>query len=235
MQELVRRKIIEINEGKCNGCGRCVIACAEGAIEIIHGKAKVVSDVLCDGLGACIENCPEGALYIIEREAKPFDEKSVKHRHESMKRTPCPGSTPLTISPEEMRFCADRQGAQLSNWPIQLDLAHPDALYFKNTRLLLAADCSAFAYAAMHPDFIQGRATIIYCPKLSDVENGASKLSQILAHNDIKDVKVVRMKVPCCGGLITIVKKAVERSGKNVPLDEVVIDIDGTLIKGNAN
>jgi Fe-S-cluster-containing hydrogenase component 2 len=233
-----KRKIIQINEEKCSGCGKCALACAEGAIEIIDGKARVISEVYCDGLGACISECPEGALTIEEREALEFDEHKVKvHLAHKTDKEPvlmaCPGSGPRhVLTPKPLRE-GDRSTAQLSNWPVQLRLAHPQAQYFKKAKLLIAADCSAFAYAAMHFDFIQGRATVIACPKLDDNEEQIAKLAEIFALNDIQDIKVVRMEVPCCGGLNQLVKKAMERARKKVPMDEVVIATDGSILKGS--
>jgi NAD-dependent dihydropyrimidine dehydrogenase PreA subunit len=233
-----QRKIIKIDEEKCNGCGRCAIACAEGAIEIIDGKAKVINEIYCDGLGACIGECPEGALTIEEREAPEFDDYKVKEHlaHKADKEhmlMTCPGSGPRRILiPKPLRE-GNRPTAQLSNWPVQLRLAHPQAQYFKKAKLLIAADCSAFAYAAMHSDFIRGRATVIACPKLDDNEEQIAKLAEIFALNDIQDIKVVRMEVPCCGGLNLVVKKAMERAKRKIPMEEVVISTDGSLLKGS--
>jgi len=233
----LRRKIIHIDEESCTGCGKCAIACAEGAIEIVKGKAKVVNEVYCDGLGACIGECPEGALTIEEREAPEFDEHEVKeHLARKTGREPklmaCPGSGPRRIlSPKAVKE-GERPTAQLSNWPVQLRLAHSQAPYFKRARLLVAADCSAFAYAAMHSDFIQGRATVIACPKLDDNEEQIAKLTEILSLNDIQEITVVRMEVPCCGGLNLLVNKAMERARKKVPVKEVVLTTDGSILKG---
>ncbi len=235
---MAKRKIIRIDEDKCTGCGQCAIACAEGAIEIIGGKAKVVNEVYCDGLGACIGECPEGALTIEEREAPEFDEHKVKeHLAKKAEHEPklmaCPGSGPRRILTPKPVKEGERPSAQLANWPVQLRLAHPQAPYFKNARLLIAADCSAFAYAAMHSDFIRGRVTVIACPKLDDNEEQISKLSEIFSLNDIQDVKVVRMEVPCCGGLNLVVRKAMERAKKKIPTDEVVIATDGSILEGS--
>lgn len=236
---MAKRKIININEERCSGCGKCVIACAEGAIEIVGGKARVVNEVFCDGLGACLGECPEGALTIKERDAPEFDERAVRE-HLSSRTTKepmvmaCPGSTPGRILAPRPSTVSTGPSPQLSNWPVQLRLVHPEAPYFQNARLLIAADCSAYAYAAMHSDFIQGRVTIIACPKLDDAEQSISKLAEILAKNDIRDIKLVRMEVPCCGGLNVFVRKALERSGKKAPVDEVVIATDGSILKGRA-
>jgi ferredoxin len=236
--KIMKRKIIKIIEGRCTGCGQCAIACAEGAIEIVNGKAKVINEVFCDGLGACIGECPEGALIIEEREAPEFDEHKVKeHLARKVDKEPrlmaCPGSGPKRITVPKPVKQGERLTAQLSNWPVQLRLAHPQAPYFKHAKLLIAADCSAFAYAAMHSDFISGRVTVIACPKLDDNEEQIAKLTEIFSLNDIQDVKVVRMEVPCCGGLNLLVKKALECAKKKVPVDEVVIATDGTILKGS--
>ncbi|HUL39314.1 MAG TPA: 4Fe-4S ferredoxin, partial [Methanomassiliicoccales archaeon] len=198
----------------------------------------VVNEVYCDGLGACIGECPEGALTIEEREAPEFDEHQVKeHLARKTSKGPqlmaCPGSGPKRILSPKPTADGARPTAQLANWPVQLRLAHPQALYFKNAKLLIAADCSAFAYAAMHSDFIRGRATVIACPKLDDNEEQIAKLAEIFSSNDIQDVKVVRMEVPCCGGLVSLVRKAMERTKKRIPLDEIVIATDGTILKGS--
>jgi ferredoxin len=235
---MTTRKIINIDEERCTGCGKCTIACAEGAIELVNGKAKVINEVYCDGLGACIGECPEGALTIEEREAPEFDEQEVKeHLAMRAEKQPnlmaCSGSGPRRILTPKPIKEGQRPTAQLANWPVQLRLAHPQAPYFKKAKLLIAADCSAFAYAAMHSDFIQGRATVIACPKLDDNEEQIAKLSEIFSMNDIQDVKVVRLEVPCCGGLYSVVKKAMERAKKKIPMNEVVIATDGSILKGS--
>jgi NAD-dependent dihydropyrimidine dehydrogenase PreA subunit len=235
---MARRDIIRIDEERCTGCGKCVLACAEGAIAIIDGKAKVVNEVFCDGLGACIGECPEGALTIEQREAPAFDEQKAKEHmaHKTVAEVPlmaCPGSGPMRILAPMPDQGGARPVPQLSNWPVQIRLAHPDAPYFRNAKLLLAADCSAFAYAAMHSDFIKGRVTVIACPKLDDNEPQIDKLAEIFARNDIQDVKVVRMEVPCCGGLVPLARRAMQRAGKSIPLEEVVLATDGTILKGS--
>jgi Pyruvate/2-oxoacid:ferredoxin oxidoreductase delta subunit len=233
---LVTRKIININESLCNGCGQCVITCAEGAIEIRKGKAKVISDSFCDGLGACLGNCPTGALRIEEREANVFDANAVeKHLTGRPKEIglACSSSFPRKIPVPKVETEGGRQSPQLSNWPVQLRLVHPTSPYFKEAHLLLAADCSAFAYANMQHDFIKGKTTLIACPKLDEVQASVDKLAEILALNDIKDITVVRIEVPCCSGLNMMVKKALERSKKQVPASTVTIGTDGSILKGN--
>ena len=233
---MVTRKIIDIDEALCNGCGQCAIACAEGAIEIRKGKAKVISESFCDGLGACLGECPTGALRIIERKADAFDSKAVEEhmagRASEEIKLACPSSFSRKIPVPKAESEGRRQTPQLSNWPVQLRLAHPNAPYFKDAHLLLAADCSAFAYANMHADFIKGKVTIIACPKLDEVQASIGKMAEILSANDIQDITVVRMEVPCCSGLNMIVRKALERSEKNVPLSMVTIGTDGSILKG---
>lgn len=232
---MVNRKIIEIDEALCNGCGQCAIACAEGAIEIKKGKAKVISESFCDGLGACLGECPTGALRIVERKAEEFDPKAVEehlaNRNTEEIKLACPSSLSRKISVPRPIGQGERQTAQLSNWPIQLRLAHPGAPYFKDAHLLLAADCSAFANANIHADFIRGRIAIIACPKLDEVQASVEKLAEILSLNEIKDITVVRMEVPCCAGLNMIVRKALERSKKDVPVSTVTLGTDGSILK----
>jgi len=235
------RKIIEIDEEKCTGCGNCIVDCAEGALEIIDGKARVVNEVFCDGLGACIQSCPEGALKIIEREAREFDEKAVEeHLKNNQPQQPtlacgCPGSLNRDISREE---CSDPEPkydtparSHLENWPVQLHLVNPDAPYFKGARLLLIADCTAYAYANVHADFIKGRKTIIFCPKLDDVSEYVDKLARILQTQDIKDITWVRMKVPCCGGTRKIIQEAMKMANTVVPWHEIIVSVEGKIIK----
>jgi len=232
---MAKRKVVRIDRDLCSGCGKCVLACAEGAIEIRDGKAKVVSETFCDGLGACIGECPEGALTIEEREAPEFDEHAVKEhlakeKPEVVIPIACPSAS-LKHIPEPKSDKGGRPTAQLQNWPVQIRLAHPNAPYFKNARLLIAADCTAFAYAAMHPDFIQGRVTLIGCPKLDDIQATVSKLAEILSGNDIKDIMLVHMEVPCCSALSSVVKKAMEKAGKAVPVETVVVSTSGDVLE----
>lgn len=202
------RKIIHIDEEKCNGCGICEAACHEGAIEVIHGKAKLVRENFCDGLGDCLPTCPMGAITFEEREAPEYDEEAVE-RAKQRKR--------------------QEDGQQLSNWPVQIKLAPVRAPYFHQAQLLIAADCTAYAYAAFHQEFARGRVVLIGCPKLDGV-NYSEKLAQILSDNDIQDVLMVRMEVPCCGGLELAVKKSLENSGKSLPCQVVTISTDGKIL-----
>ncbi len=231
---MVTRKIIDIDETLCNGCGQCVIECAEGAIEIRNGKAKVISDSFCDGLGVCLGTCPTGALRIMERHADPFDAKAAEAHH-AIEPTKCiglacPSSFNRKMPVPKTEIKGGRQTPQLSNWPVQLRLAHPNAPYFKGAHLLLAADCSAFAYANMHGDFIKGRIALIACPKLDEAQQSIEKLTEILNLNNIEDITVVRMEVPCCSGLNMIVRKALELSKKNVPVKTVTIGTNGDIL-----
>jgi len=232
----MKRKVIKIDEELCTGCGKCVLACAEGAIEIRQGKAQVISESYCDGLGACIGECPEGALTIEEREAPEFDEEAVK-RHLKTKGAElaaCPSSA-MRLMPEGGPAGPSRGGpSQLRNWPIQIRLAHPDAPYFKDARLLIAADCSAFAYGAMHPDFIKDRVVLIGCSKLDEIEPTINKLAEIFRRNHIKDITLLHMEVPCCSGMRVLVKRALEQAQKKVPLDVVVISRDGRVLAEEA-
>ena len=230
------RKIIHIDEEKCDGCGICANACHEGAIDIIDGKAKLVREHFCDGLGDCLPACPTGAITFEEREAPEYDEEAVKeaqkkkelqekmkHMHEGG----CPGSRiHKEDAPENVTMPA--QVSQLGNWPVQIKLAPVNAPYFDGAKLLIAADCTAYAYANFHHEFIRGKVTLIGCPKLDAVDY-SEKLKQIIANNDIRSVTIVRMEVPCCGGLEMAAKKALQESGKFIQWQVVTIGIDGTI------
>lgn len=198
----MKRRIIEINREKCNGCGLCVDACHEGAIGLVHGKAQLMRDDYCDGLGDCLPNCPTGAISFIEKETVPYDAQAVK---------------------------AHMDARRLQNWPVQIKLAAPNAPYFQDCDLLIAADCTAYAYAGFHERFVQNRVTVIGCPKLDDIDYSV-KLAAILQLNDIRSITVTRMEVPCCGGLTAMVEKAVAMSGKQIPVYIQTISIDGKLL-----
>lgn len=227
------RKIIEIDESKCNGCGQCVLACAEGAIEIREGKAKVISDDLCDGLGACLGECPQGALKVVEREAEEFDEEAVKARAAPQTRG-CPSTGPMFLRPIGDVGTPSQGGSELSTWPIKMQLVNAKAPYFKRASLLLAGDCTAFAFASMHPDFIKGRVAVIGCPKLDDNDAYVDKLSDILASNDVKDISLVHMEVPCCGNLKRLVSMAISRASSSVPVRSYTVRRTGELIEDAA-
>lgn len=202
----MKRKIVEIDQNSCNGCGLCVTACHEGAIVLEGGKARLVSDIYCDGLGDCLPACPTGAITIIERVADPFDEIAVKEKQNASVLRP----------------------SALKQWPIQLHLVNPAAPYLAGADLLLAADCTAFACANMHEQYMKGRVTIIACPKLDDSTGYLEKLTEILQTRNIRSLTVLRMTVPCCSGLTYLARKGLELSGADIPLREVVLNLDGT-------
>ena len=228
------RKIIEISEEKCNGCGACANACHEGAIEMVDGKAKLIKDDYCDGLGDCLPTCPTGAIAIIEREAAAYDEEAALKAKASKEKTlacGCPGSTAKNIERKEnVTASVLRQESQLRQWPVQIKLAPVNAPWFDGAKLLVAADCTAYAYANFHQDFIKGHITLVGCPKLDDVDY-AIKLTEIIKNNDIRSVTVVRMEVPCCGGIENAVKTALKNSGKFIPWNVVTIATDGSILE----
>lgn len=225
------RQIIKIDESKCNGCGICATACHEGAIEIIDGKAKLVRENFCDGFGDCLPGCPTGAISFEEREAPSYDEKAVlAAKQANAKLHQCPG----TLARQMNRVATDTQPiamqSELTNWPVQIKLAPVTAPYFDKAKLLIAADCTAYAYANFHKDFIKGKVTLIGCPKLDAVDY-TEKLTEIIRNNDIDEVTIVRMEVPCCGGLEMAAKNAIKNSGKFLPWHVVTISIDGNILK----
>ena len=225
------RKIITIDEKKCNGCGLCVSACHEGAIGMVEGKAKLLREDYCDGLGDCLPACPMNAISFEQREAPAYNEAAVlAAKNAKAEKLPCgcPGTACQSMEKKEAAGGADVPG-RLTNFPVQIKLVPPTAPWFDGADLLIAADCTAYAYGNFHADFIQGRVTIIGCPKLDGVDY-AEKLTQILKHNRVKSVTVVRMTVPCCGGLSFAVKRAVENCGKDIPVRIVTISPDGNVI-----
>ncbi len=269
---MAKRQIIEIDEKKCNGCGLCVPGCAEGALQIVDGKARLISDLFCDGLGACIGTCPQGAIEVIEREAEDYDEVKVlderiipagentirihlehlaDHGADDYLRTAlehlkkrgievdymkkekthhagCPGKQAMTIERSAKKSADDvTMESKLTNWPVQLDLISPHSPYLKNADIVILADCVAYAYANTHRDFIDGRVVLIGCPKLDDGEAYVEKISSIVKTADPASIKVVRMEVPCCGGMVEIVKQAIIRAGKVIPFEVAVIGING--------
>ena len=230
------RKIIRIDEEKCNGCGACAAACHEGAIEMVNGKAKLAREHYCDGLGDCLPACPTGAISFEEREAPAYDEAAVlasKAAKQPAAKLPCgcPGTNSKTIKRDECPSATTSDGAQsqLSQWPVQIKLVPVNAPYFDGANLLVAADCTAYAYGSFHNEFIRNRITLIGCPKLDDVDY-TDKLTAIIANNNIKSVTVVRMEVPCCGGIENAVKRALMASGKFIPWRVVTVTTDGRLI-----
>ena len=222
------RKIIQIDRSKCNGCGACAEACHEGAIGMVDGKAQLLRDDYCDGLGDCLPACPTGAITFVEREAAPYDQEAVMKNKEDKLACGCPGSQAKVLNPDTSDCCA-HIASQLSHWPVQIKLIPVGAPYFEGADLLIAADCTAYAYGNFHQDFIKGRKTLVGCPKLDSV-NYAEKLSQIFSAHDIKSITVARMEVPCCGGLEFAVNTAVENSGKNIPVNVVTISTDGHIL-----
>ena len=237
------RKIIRIDKDKCNGCGVCADACHEGAIDIINGKAGLVREHFCDGLGDCLPECPTGAISFEEREAPAYDEKAVKEaqkkiftKNQAMSAySGCPGTKIMQIQrtetsePVEPSLTADSM-SKLQNWPVQIKLAPVNAPYFNGAKLLIAADCTAYAYASFHQDFIRNKVTLIGCPKLDQVDY-SEKLTEIIQNNNIQSVTIVRMEVPCCGGLEMAAKKALQNSGKFIPWQVVTISIDGKILE----
>ncbi len=227
------RRIIRIDEEKCNGCGICAEACHEGAIGMVNGKAKLLRDDYCDGLGDCLPACPTGAISFEEREAAAYDEEAVKAAKNAQPLAcGCPGTMQKTIErKEESASAASVAPAEgrLRQWPVQIKLVSPDAAYFNGAHLLVAADCTAYAYGNFHNDFIKNKICIIGCPKL-DMVDYTDKLTAIISSNDIKSVTVVRMEVPCCGGIENAVKQALIKSGKFIPWQIVTISTDGRII-----
>lgn len=226
------RKIIKINEEKCNGCGACARTCHEGAIEMINGKAKLTRENYCDGLGDCLPACPRNAISFEEREAPAYDEAAVlaSKQKKTSQKLPCgcPGTQSKAITREKISSSASVT-SQLTQWPIQIKLVPVNAPYFNNANLLVAADCTAYAYGNFHNEFIRNHITLIGCPKL-DEGNYAEKLTQIIANNNIKSITVTRMEVPCCGGIENAVKYALQASNKFIPLRVVTISINGTIL-----
>ncbi len=227
------RKIIRIDEEKCNGCGACASACHEGAIEMIDGKARLTKENYCDGLGDCLPACPMNAISFEMREAPAYDEQAVLQAKKQTKKTGgCPGlqAKLLIKDPTPSAPRMSRNPSRLMQWPCQIKLVPPRAPYFSGADLLIAADCTAYAYAGFHEDFMKDHVTLIGCPKLDDV-NYAQKLAQILAYNDIRSIKVARMEVPCCGGLEYAVKNAIAASGKDLPCQVITISTNGKILK----
>ncbi|AXB61302.1 TPA: ATP-binding protein [Clostridioides difficile] len=237
------RKIIKIDEGKCNGCGLCVEACHEEVIGMVNGKAKLLRDDYCDGLGDCLPTCPTNAISFEYREAAEYDEAAVKANMEAKKAQKktlacgCPGSQSKSINREVSNSTSisndivEIKGSQLNQWPVQIKLVPTNASYLKNASLLIAADCTAYAYGNFHNKFMKNKVTLIGCPKLDEVDY-AEKLTEILKENDIKNIVVTRMEVPCCGGIVNAVKTALQNSGKMIPWQIVTISVDGKIVDG---
>ena len=249
-KSLVKRKIIKIDEDLCNGCGNCVVDCAEAALEIIDGKAKVVNEVFCDGLGACIEGCPTGALEIIEREAIEFDEEMVEKRLEMLKQDEeesfiainepgnvacgCPGSQTMTFTEtteETEQITGGKVQSQLRQWPIQMHLISPTAPYFQGADVLLSADCVAHSLGGYHPEYLKGKSVGIACPKLDQgQESYMEKIRSWIDDAKINTLTVMTMQVPCCSGLVYLAKQAAEKASRKVPIKSIVISLQGEIL-----
>ena len=243
----VMRKIIEIDEELCDGCGECVPSCAEGAIEVVDGKARVVAEKYCDGLGACMGDCPNGALKIVEREAEDFDEEAVelylKEKEQKPVEVPmacgCPSTqvqTFIPTSPGRETVAGDskqaaRTASALEHWPVQIHLVPPIAPFLKGADLLIAADCVPVAYPNFHQDFLKKKVVMVGCPKFDDVEEYIRKFTDIFKTADIKSITSVVMEVPCCSGLPVILQRAMDAAGKKIPMEQVVISTRGEILK----
>lgn len=232
------RRIIQIDEEKCNGCGACASACHENAIGMVNGKAKLMREDYCDGLGDCLPACPTGAITFVEREAAEYDEAAVEtnkmkiaqQKEEHHHKGGCPGSRIVEFNKHDTTQCPSASvSSQLRQWPVQIKLAPINAPYFNGANLLIAADCSAYSYGNFHNDFIKGKITLIGCPKLDSVDY-TDKLTEIIKNNNIQSVTIVRMEVPCCGGLENAVISAVQNSGKSILCQVVTISIDGKIL-----
>ncbi|ACN17119.1 ferredoxin (4Fe-4S iron-sulfur cluster binding protein) [Desulforapulum autotrophicum HRM2] len=245
----IMRKIIEIDEEKCDGCGNCVPSCAEGAIEIIDGKAKVVKDQYCDGLGACMGECPQGALTLVEREADAFDEEAVEAFLKSKDKNSapassgcgCPSETLHTFSTLDESACQTankpvimgESASALGHWPVQIRLVPPTAPFLKDADLLVTADCVPIAYGSFHQDFLKDKVVMMGCPKFDDKDAYVEKFTQIFAGNTIKSITVLIMEVPCCSGLPGILERAMALADKKIPMTKTVISARGEIVKPN--
>ena len=243
MTTRLMRKIVHIDEEKCNGCGACIIACAEGALQLVDGKARLISEKYCDGLGACLGECPQGAIIIEDREVEEFDEETVKHHLKEEKACVdtlacgCPSTVVAQFERQESKEDAPTsrgeaicQHSMLSHWPVQLALVPPTASFLQRADVVLAADCVPFAYAGFHHDFLKGRALLVACPKLDDFQSHLRKLTDILRHSQLKSLTIVHMEVPCCSGLVHMAKQAMRLSGEDIPLKEMTIGTKGDII-----
>ncbi len=238
----MKRRIIHIDEDKCNGCGACAAACHENAIGMVNGKAKLLRDDYCDGLGDCLPQCPTGAITFVEREAAAYDEAAVKANQAKLKQQSqapahphiggCPGAAARALNNRPVAPVNDsgERPSQLRQWPVQIKLIPTRAPYFDGAHLLVAADCTAYAYAGFHEKFIRNRITLIGCPKLDSIDY-SEKLTEIIRSNDIQSVTIVRMEVPCCGGLEMAARKAIQDSGKFLPWQVYTISLDGNIIE----
>lgn len=239
MSTLVKRSIVQIDEEKCDGCGLCVPSCAEGAIQIIDGKARLIDDKFCDGLGACLGECPQDAIKIIDRKAENFDEGAVENHlrninshHNDNHFEGCPSARVISYDDEIALDKTETRElpSMLRQWPIQIKLVPPHAPFLQNSDLLIAADCVPFADANFHNNLLKGKSVLIGCPKLDDAEYYIEKFTDIFSAANIKSVTIAIMEVPCCGGLSYIIKQALTKSGKDIPLEEVVIGLKGDKV-----
>ena len=235
----VKRQIVKIDEDKCDGCGLCIMSCAEGTLQIIDGKARLVSDKYCDSLGACLSECPQGAISIEERTAEPYDEEAVKlHLSEQAAGKPekacgCPSAAVRQFKPIAKGSATSThvsRESELSHWPVQLTLVPARAPFLQGADVLLAADCTAFACGGFHQDFLRNRALLVACPKLDNYEAHLAKLTEILRQSDIKSLTVLRMEVPCCAGLTRMAMQAILSSNKDIPFKESIISTRGELV-----
>ena len=233
------RKIVKIDEEKCNGCGVCIPACAEGALQIVDGKARLISEKYCDGLGACLGECPQGAITIEERAAEEFDEEATRlHlevKHDTGEELAC-GCSSATVTQFERPIATETapaagtpQPSMLAQWPIQLTLVPAVAPFLQGTDLVLTADCVPFAYAGFHREFLKDHSLLVACPKLDDFQGHLKKLTEIIRHSSVKSITVVHMEVPCCSGLVHMAKQAIALSGRDIPLKEVTIGVRGNI------
>lgn len=243
----ILRKIIEIDDELCNGCGQCVTGCAEGALQIIDGKAKVVSETFCDGLGACIGECPTGALKIVEREASPFDEEAVKKHLAKKEKEPetmpcgCPSAhiqifdkpSACEAANKPKHFDSVPEESALTHWPIQIKLIPASASFLKGADLLVLADCTAVAFPSLHRDLMKGNVVMMGCPKFDDVQEYVQKFADIFKTAGIRSITVVVMEVPCCSGMPMIVKKGMEAANRKVPMKEMVLSLRGKILKSS--
>lgn len=239
MTATTNRMIVKIDEDKCNGCGLCVPSCAEGALQIIDGKARLVSERYCDGLGACLGECPQGAITIEERQAEVFDEQAARRHVTEQERTQaespcgCPSTRVACLRSTvntAVTAIEHQPTSRLTNWPVQLTLVPAAAPFLDKADVVLVADCVPFAYAGFHQDFLENRAVLVACPKLDDFLAHQAKLTDILRHSDIKSLTVVHMEVPCCSGIVYMARQAISLSGHDLPLCEVTISINGDVI-----
>jgi NAD-dependent dihydropyrimidine dehydrogenase PreA subunit len=227
----MKRNIIKIDETKCNGCGSCIPDCKEGALQIINGKARLTSDSACDGLGACLGNCPQDAITIEKREAPAFQEKA-DVGHTLGRGFSCPGAKPMTIKPQNRKPGPTASGNfAISNWPVQLRLVPVNAPFLNNADLLISSDCVPFAYPDFHRDLLKDKILLVACPKLDDLDLYREKLDQIFKTNLVKSVTYAYMEVPCCLGLLGVIKEAIDDSGKDIPFKQVMIGIKGEMVQ----